>query len=417
MELSEKKLREYVRRLQQARLRLLCNHGFYGLLIMHMTFHLDESLDTAATDGDKILFGPQFLDEISDSELDFILMHEVMHAAMQHISRRGDRDPFAYNVACDIVVNSTIMHDAGDDEKSIALKKYGVSMHTAPNGKEGYEYTSEEVYEMFRKRAGRGGRGVRGIEIPVSGNGNTGGGDTWDDHSRWDNRNGDNAEMLSEVWTRRVLEAAQAMAVRESSVGRGLIPGFARRILEELKHPQIDWRTVLNEFVQQEVNDYSFSPPDRRFGDSPFFLPDYNEMADIARDILFMIDTSGSMSDAEITAAFSEVKGALEQFGGALKGWLGFFDSKIVPPQPFESDDELKIIHPYGGGGTDFDVVFHYVRNKMTDPRPACIIILTDGYAPFPDEKAADEIPVLWLIDNREITPPWGKVARIEMNG
>ena len=48
----------------------------------------------------------------------------------------------------------------------------------------------------------------------------------------------------------------------------------------------------------------------------------------------------------------------------------------------------------------------------MKEKKPNCIIILTDGYAPFPKEKLANDIPVLWLINNQDVTPPWGKVAR-----
>ena len=49
----------------------------------------------------------------------------------------------------------------------------------------------------------------------------------------------------------------------------------------------------------------------------------------------------------------------------------------------------------------------------MTEKLPVSIIILTDGYAPFPEEKAALGIPVLWLLNNEKVEPPWGKVARI----
>jgi hypothetical protein len=49
----------------------------------------------------------------------------------------------------------------------------------------------------------------------------------------------------------------------------------------------------------------------------------------------------------------------------------------------------------------------------MSDKLPASIIILSDGYAPFPLEKLAGGIPVLWLLNNEEVNPPWGKVARI----
>ena len=49
----------------------------------------------------------------------------------------------------------------------------------------------------------------------------------------------------------------------------------------------------------------------------------------------------------------------------------------------------------------------------MVDKLPASIIILTDGYAPFPQEKLAGGIPVLWLLNNERVNPPWGKSARI----
>ena len=194
-----------------------------------------------------------------------------------------------------------------------------------------------------------------------------------------------------------------------------MIPVCANRILKELRRPQTDWRTVLNDFVQEEITDYSFTPPDRRFDDGPFFLPDYNEKEDLVKDILFMIDTSASMPDSAITAAYSEIKGAIDQFNGKLQGWLGFFDAVVVEPEPFSNEEEFKVIRPKGGGGTRFDIIVKYVTERM-DPLPASIIIMTDGYAPFPKEKAADGIPVLWLLVNDEVDPPWGKVARITVD-
>ena len=129
---------------------------------------------------------------------------------------------------------------------------------------------------------------------------------------------------------------------------------------------------------------------------------------------VLLLDTSGSMSDAMIAAAYSEIKGAIDQFNGKLKGWLGFFDAEIIEPVPFENEEEFSIIRPSGGGGTDFDVIFKYVSRYM-EKKPVSIIILTDGYAPFPDEKLALGIPVLWLLNNEKVIPPWGKVTRISV--
>ena len=164
--------------------------------------------------------------------------------------------------------------------------------------------------------------------------------------------------------------------------------------------------------MQEEINDYSFSPPDRRFSDTDFFLPDFNETEEFLGNILFLVDTSGSVDDKSMTQAYSEICGAIDQFGGKLSGLLGFFDSEVYDPVPFSCVDDVKKIRPRGGGGTSFKAIFSYVQQKMQEP-PLSIVILTDGYAPFPEESAARGIPVLWVIQNKweQIKPPFGKVV------
>lgn len=444
MVLSDEKVKEYSARLIKSRMRILYSNGFYGLLLMHVTFTLDESCHTASTDGYRIYFGPAFLDSISDSELDFILMHEILHIVLQHCLRTGNRDNQRFNIACDIVVNSNILQSNNMDLKSITLSKYGESMHIAPDGKEGFNYTAEEVYEMLpaSPRGGKsrgGGNGKKGAgsiskakdeKTPKDGN-KTGSAvfeigragthssqaesddsGSWDDHSRWTFNEEDTA--LRDVWVKHIQDALESISIKAGSNSRGILPMFAQRILKDLKKPQTDWRMILNDFVQEEVCDYTFSPPDRRFGESPFFLPDFNGTEDTVRNILFMIDTSASMSDDMITAAYSEIKGAIDQFDGRLSGSLGFFDAAIIEPVPFMDESEFLAIKAAGGGGTDFQIIFEYVAKYMQDDPPASIVILTDGYAPFPDISLTNGIPVLWIINNDEVDPPWGKVARIK---
>ncbi len=472
MALSDEKIREYSKRILLARMRLLCNHGFFGLLMMHLKFSIDEKHPTAYTDGERIVFGTEFLETLSDSQLDFVMQHELLHVVLQHCFRGRDMETDKFSRACDIVVNSNILLENGGKTEKITLPGRGVQMHQTPDGKEGHLFTMEQVYGMLMEVEKKKGelKGNQDGESTIDGesdekdsaeadgkgegNGNTkkkskgSGGEikedtdsgkddedrgqssgfekrrsqkkstkpsqngSWDDHSKWGTiREEDSA--LSDVWVKRFENACEAVSIRDPSNSRGLLPAFAQALLKELRKPQTDWRTILNEFVQEEICDYSFSPPDRRFDDSPFFLPDFNEKDDSAEDILFMIDTSGSMSDDMITAAFSEVKGAIDQFNGKLKGWLGFFDAAIIEPIPFESVEELLQIKAAGRGGTDFQIVFEYVAEFMQDKLPVSIIILTDGFAPFPDEKLSMGIPVLWLLNNEEVQPPWGRVARI----
>ncbi len=444
MVLSEDKIREYMKRLLYSRLRILNNNGFYGLLLMHMIFSLDDKCETACTNGMRIAINPDFLEQLSDSELDYILMHEILHVVLQHCFRTGERKSEKFNIACDIVVESNILLSNNMDLKSITLKcEGGPSRHLAPDGKEGYEYSVEQIYEMLAElvpgdpielpgslASGDNGKDADNESDDDSSGSSSGKGSSangrakkekgkgrnvnegsWDDHTRWGMLEDD--DILRDVWVKRFEDACEAISVRDPSNSRGLMPAFAERLFKELRKPQTDWRTILNEFVQEEITDYSFAPPDRRFGESPFFLPDFNEKEDMVEDILFMIDTSGSMTDDMITAAYSEIKGAIDQFNGKLKGWLGFFDAAIIEPKPFEDEDEFKVIKPAGGGGTDFQIIFEYVQQHMTEKPPASIIILTDGFAPFPKEHLADGIPVLWLLNNEKVDPPWGKVARI----
>lgn len=440
-------MREYTRRIMLARMRLLCNNGFYGLLLMHIGFGLTDQVLNCGCGNETIAFNPDFLDSISDEELDYTLMHEILHLVLRHASRTGDFEPERFNIACDIVVNSNILKSNDMNLKSITLRENGgVQAHLAPNGKEGYEYTAEELYKLVPVPTGspikgpgskaKGGSG-KSMNKPKDQNDDAevfaqnpgddfqkgraekeqckpSSKDGWDTHGF--NEETEDDELMRDVWVKRFEDACEAMSIRDPSNQRGLIPAFAQRLFKELKKPQTDWRSILNEFVQEEINDYSFSPPDRRFDDSPFFLPDYNEKDETVKNILFMIDTSGSMSDAEITAAYSEIKGAIDQYNGKLQGWLGFFDAAIIEPKPFGDEDEFLDIRAAGGGGSDFQIIFEYVAQHMSDDPPVSIIILTDGYAPFPNEELANNIPVLWLLNNEEINPPWGKIARIKVD-
>ena len=431
MEISVEKRKEYVRRLLISRTRLLVKNGFFGLLLMNVEFALDEEIPTASTDGEKIYVAPRFLDALDDKQLDFVLMHEVMHMALSHCVRGLSLDPFQYNIACDIVVNSTILKCMPELE---GITVCGVPpMRYAPDGKDGANYTAEEVYAMLvDPSAGKGksqkegdigeGDGSDGKSATGegkkkrnkgAGQGGEGSDGLIDSHDKWKEGESDEAAReRAEIWKKRVADAAEAVLIRDPSDSRGTLPLFAARILRELKNPQTDWRTLLADFLSEERVDYSFTPPDRRL-DGPFFLPDFNEYDMSPIDVLFMIDTSGSMSDDQVLAAYSEVKGAVDQFNGKLRGLLGFFDAAITEPKPFCDETELLSIKPYGGGGTSFEPIFDWANERAKTEPITGIIILTDGYAPYPPEGCT-EIPTIWIVNNERQTPPWGRVARIK---
>ena len=472
----DQRILDIVKRLQRTRISLMQKQPFYAVLLLQMKLSLDPMCESVYTDGERIVFSDDDLETLSDTELEFVLMHEVLHAALSHHDRKlGDFDADLYDTACDIVVNSNILQSAKMDPKVITIRPGGEAMHKTPNGKEGYEFTAEEVYRMLetemKKKSNMPGRSQgkekeeggdqkdADVGQGADGKEKEGGQGTaqdlrqgvstrkdggFDDHSYWnaeDDGSGGGGDSdatnlghhdpyneatqeekrreKEQQWKQRMLAAAQLtqeiLKNENGSKSRGTVPRGAERVVKELTEPQTDWRMVLDNFIQEEVNDYSFSPPDRRFQESPFLLPDYNEKDERVKDILFMIDTSGSMSDDMIRQAYSEIAGAFGQFDGKLQGWLGFFDAKATEPEEFTDEDEFRIIKPKGGGGTSFQCIFDYVKEHIDEMEPASIVILTDGYAPFPEEEETLGIPVLWIINNEDANPPWGKVTRIKV--
>jgi predicted metal-dependent peptidase len=65
-----------------------------------------------ATDGVSLFFNPDFVDTLSAAELARVLAHEVADPALQHHTRRGDRSPKRWNMACDYAINPLLI-DAG----------------------------------------------------------------------------------------------------------------------------------------------------------------------------------------------------------------------------------------------------------------------------------------------------------------
>lgn len=449
-------------------MQILDMSTFFAMLLYHLGFAVDTACPTACTDGERIYFGEEFCDNLSTDELTVVMLHELMHVVLGHCWRAKGYNPLLYNIAADIVVNSTIMDTLGLDI-TVAGEEL---MHLAPDGTEGHLHTAEEIYEMLlntlpkrakkpsnggvgsgsgsgtgagkskgqskdgneenqsqdqdeddqgkgkgksKGKGGKDGRNGQGASSDSDDGGSDGEDSEYDtsaydsgrldDHSAWH----EIAPHVKGEWQSHIVDAARTAVAQGKAAGSAA--ELAERLLKELTHPTINWRLLLQNFIQSEIHDYSFTPPDKRYDD--FFLPDFNEPDDVVRDLWIAMDTSGSISNADMVRAFSEIKGGIEQFGGKLQGKLSFFDAMVTPPVEFETVEELVRIRPRGGGGTSFHAVFDYYRKHLMHADTVSgIIIITDGYAVFPPESAAAGVPVFWLINNKIVTPPWGVVAR-----
>ena len=438
--MTEQRKKRLINKIQASRGRLMESHPFFALLLMYLKFVAVSDMKRLSTNGCSIYFSPDFADKLYDHEWDYILCHQIMHIILGHIWRAYDRQGDDYHFACDILINTLLTEYAFTAENYPHLGN--IYRKIPGSNKDPSELSAEQIFELLPYTLYSFDERTRSKFIIDS--------DLWwnkDDNTgtcceilidipdldgilkekkitETDSLKEDgtqdfgvgfgNITELQQKWRGRIAAASGAMSsFSDNSNGFTDVPSFAKRIIDKMTDPIIDWKKILNSFVQEYVYDYSFVPPDRRFSDSEFFLPDFNEKNFVTKEILFMVDTSGSVDDDDLATVYSEIRGALEQFNGKLTGKLGFFDAAVTSPLPFESVTDLMKIIPYGGGGTDFTVIFDYIRNNYTSELPACTVIFTDGDGPYPSESKTMGIPVLWIINNLEFTPPFGKITRL----
>ena len=427
-------------KIQASRGRLMISHPFFSILLMYLKFVAVTDMKKMSTNGRCIYFSPNFLDKLSERELDYILCHQIMHIIYNHIWRPSDREGDDYHFACDIQINNALTDCGFTEERYAHLGNVYRGTHSDRNyGLATPEYIlsglpyslycfDEQTRSKFlidsdswwNEKNDNGNFGEIIIDLPeIDGmlrekNDELGGSFAEDGDSDEGGGSGMDEVTLKQEWKGRTASAANlAESSAKDSNGFSNVPDFIKRMIDKAKEPTVDWKKILNNFVQERTCDYTFAPPDRRFSDTEFFLPDFNEKDFVMKEILFMVDTSGSVEDEDLATVYSEIRGAIEQFGGKLMGKLGFFDAEVTPPIPFENVNDLMSIIPIGGGGTDFSAIFNYLRNNCKEELPACIVIFTDGYAQYPPQQDAMGIPVLWMINNLNANPPWGKTTRV----
>lgn len=408
--MDEMKVKNTVRRMTEERALLIKNNPFFGHLSMGLQLAC-APCKTACTDGSRLIFDPAFAEKLSDQELQFVILHEVLHCVFRHCIRGKGLHSVLYNIACDIVVNSTILAMWGQESMMIAGEK---AMHLAPDGKEGREYNAEEIYQMLIHQNHTNGiyqmqtdqnNANKSSQMQTNNEGFEK--SSFDRHDIWQGIC-DKAQ-LQDNWNRKIQSA-----FRQCGDSTGM-PQQVRTIVQDIAHRSgLNWKQLLHDFLQSDTYDYNFLPPDCRYAFSDFYLPAYNmdEEHQTADDIWVCIDTSGSVTGEELTCTMAEILDAMRQAG--LKGRISFFDSNITEPEPFEFENDLKNLTTQGGGGTSFHIIFRYLKEKLYPDLPRAILIFTDGYARFPEEKAALNVPVLWLIckgGNADV--PWGHVIQL----
>jgi len=107
-------------------------------------------------------------------------------------------------------------------------------------------------------------------------------------------------------------------------------------------------------------------------------------------DIVVAIDTSGSISDEELTQFLSETYSIVKSFPN-VRMTLITCDAEVQ--DVLEVTNGMPDVEVHGGGGTDFRPVFKWIRENK--PNTRLVVYLTDGYGDAPESV---DVKTLWVI-------------------
>ena len=367
------------RQVSASLLRLRMRSPFFATLALFARFQPTLELPTAATDGKDVFYNPHFMAKLPVVQFDAVLLHEVLHAALLHVTRRGARDAKGWNIAADIVVNGVLAQNGFELPQGTirdeALERYSV----------------EEVYALLPRQEQQHDLGDPDLlEGPP---GDAAGDGDGKDGPKPAQRGPKPSEGQLREAARKELEkhwrkASQQANVIARAANQGKLPAGLERLLGNAQTPKLDWRSLLWRYLVRTPTD--FEEFDRRFVGRGYYL---EALSGESVRAFVCVDTSGSVDDGQVQAFLSEVRGVLRAYPH-VRATLYYADAALYGPHDLQADGDIP--PPQGGGGTDFRPFFEAVARDAGEFETSVAVYLTDGYGDFPEERP--NMPTLWVV-------------------
>jgi len=400
-------------RLSKAVVDIMANPKYVALagVMMIGDRYIADDIPTACTNGRDEMYGRAFVDELTDAELRFLILHETYHKLYRHLTtwkHLYDESPQLANMACDYVINCKITDDNTDG--FAVMPEIGLMdiKYRGWDSARVYDDLKQKHEEQQQQQDGSGGSGT-----PQDGNGTPQDGSGMPQDVGMDSHDWEGAQALTGEEQRELARDIDE-AIRQGAMAAGKLGTGDNRDLAELLEPQIDWREVLREFITDTCtgSDYStWARPNRRYRSLGVYLP--SGISEQVGELVVAIDTSGSIGSRELSAFLTEVKSICDTVHPS-KVRLLYWDTRVCADEEYELhelDGLIASTKPAGGGGTMVECVPEYLRDNGISPQAA--IILTDGY--LGGSWGTWTCPTLWtILDNRSATSDVGKTVHIK---
>ena len=212
----------------------------------------------------------------------------------------------------------------------------------------------------------------------------------------------------------QVLRNTVALAMEAHQRARSDLPGHWRRWAKTIREPKLDWRRELAAQLRGALADcsglvdYSYRRPSRRQALLPaVVLPSLRAPLPRAAVVL---DTSGSVDQAMLAAALSELRGILRISGSREAVPVLMVDAAVQAVSRVVQAEQVQL---RGGGGTDMGVGI--AAAERLHPRPDIVVVLTDGYTPWPVHPPRSLRTIVVLFGEGGVAPSWARSVRIDV--
>lgn len=372
----------------------------------------------------RLYYDPEL--EWDVEEMCGVLEHEIWHLLNDHASRariklgKDINDPILgriWNIAADEAINSVL--------QGANVKLPGKPIYPS-NYKHPSDLSSEQYYDLHLKPKGEkggksgeggspkgdgqvpmgGGKGKKGDAPPLlDGSASDGVQKDWEDPAPGEKTKdgGESAPGIGEL-EKELIKRKVAEAILQASQARGDQSSGMARWAQQILRPTVDWRRELQSVIRHAVEeragdtDFSYSRISRR-NPPGILLP---SMVEPVVHPVIVVDTSGSISEGQLQRAMSEVEGVIKSQGHDEVPVI-FCDAVAFKAQKLRKASRGS---PVGGGGTDMGEGIKAAQQLR--PKPELIIVLTDGYTPWPNNPPAHTKVLVGILTTKDSS--WGHV-------
>lgn len=363
---------------------LMLKEPYYGFFLIMLNKVWRKDLPTAGVSKQNINYqlaiNEEFWNSLSDDHKTGLLKHELLHIAFGHLVSFGSfSNKKLANVAMDMEINQYIeaswLPEGGiniDDYTDIQLDR-----------KAGCRYYYDQLLRLQDEKDKNGTSGDQEMDKLLD---NIASGDI-PDHSTWEEFDdmSEAEKKLIEKQVQKILKDAKEQTVKK----RGSVPGEIEGllILDEVTKAKFDWKGYLRRFTGTSTKIFTKKirrKENHRYEDNPGLK------IKMKQHMLLAIDTSGSVSDTELTEFMNEIH-HIHKAGVDIT--IVQCDTSIRSIEPYKGKNDLKV---HGRGGTEFDPVLDYYNANLK--KYTSLVYFTDGEC---STSVKPRNRVLWVLSER----------------